>query len=269
MTRGRLCIPALQPHHMRRRRDSSRSLRSQPTPTNVVNTPPPQLQCDAGNGGITLPTGFCAVVVADLTTDGKPAAARHMAVTPSGDLFVAINNPSNSNPAFGIIGLRDADGDGRAELQSHFSAGLGGSGIAWGNGLLYFGANDQVLRFTLPNGQLSPSGAASVVVSGLPSTGDHVSKTLVLANAQTLYVNTGSATNSCQVANRQLESPGISPCPELPTRAGVWVFDPAGTNQTQASGHHYATGYRNMVALDINPANGALYGAARSRHARR
>ena len=46
------------------------------------------LRCDADNGGITLPSGFCAVVVADIVIDGAPARARHMAVTPSGDVFV-------------------------------------------------------------------------------------------------------------------------------------------------------------------------------------
>src|SRR5687768_11312598 len=43
--------------------------------------------CDPDNAGLTLPAGFCAVVFADLTLDGRPAAARHMAFTPSGDLF--------------------------------------------------------------------------------------------------------------------------------------------------------------------------------------
>src|ERR1700712_5206096 len=121
-------------------------------------TPPAQLQCDAGNGGITLPPGFCAVVVADLQTDGKPAAARHMAVTPHGDVFVAINNPSSSNPTFGIIAVRDTNGDGHSDVQSQFSPGLGGSGIAWGNGVLYFGANDRVVRYPMPDGQLTPAG---------------------------------------------------------------------------------------------------------------
>jgi glucose/arabinose dehydrogenase len=238
---------------------------SSSSPSESVNVASATLKCDADNGGITLPAGFCAVVVADLIDNGKPAPARHLVVTPAGDIFVAINNPSTKNPAFGIVGLRDADGDGRAELQTHFSADLGGSGIAWNSGTLYFGANDRVLRFTLPSGQLSPAAAGEVVVGGLPATGDHVSKTLVFGDAQTLYVNTGSATNSCQVANRQIQSPGISPCPELPTRAGVWIFNPAGTNQTQASGKHLATGYRNMVALALNPANGALYGVQQGR----
>jgi glucose/arabinose dehydrogenase len=234
--------------------------------TNVI-TPTPKITCDANNAGLTLPAGFCALVVADLTMDGQPAQARHMVVTPNGDVFVAINTPTptSANPSFGIIGLRDLDGDGRADQQTQFSPNLGGSGLAWGNGVLYFGANDRVVRFTLPDRALSPTGGPEVVVSGLPSTGDHISKTLVLANSQTLYVNLGSMTNSCQVANRQLESPGISPCPELPTRAGVWVFNPAGTNQTEADGRQYATGYRNMVALAVNPVNGALYGVMQGR----
>src|SRR5437764_6229794 len=140
-----------------------------------------RVSCDPDNGGITLPSGFCAVVVADIVIDGAPAHARHMAVTPSGDVFVAINSPSNNNPSFGIVGLRDKDGDGRADEQTQFSPALGGSGIAWRDGRLYFGANDRVLRFRLPDGQLSPTGSPEVVVAGLPNTGDHISKSIVLS----------------------------------------------------------------------------------------
>ena len=224
-----------------------------------------RVECAPDNGGITLPDGFCAAVVADLVMGGRPAAARHMAVTPSGDVFVAINSPRNNNPEFGIVGLRDNDGDGRADEQSRFSAGLGGSGLAWGQANLYFGANDRVLRFRLPAGQLTPVGEPEVVVSGLPNTRDHISKTVVLADPHTLLVNIGSASNSCQVANRTAQSPGVFPCPELPIRAGVWEFSARGTNQTQADGRHYATGLRNMVALAVNPRNGELYGVQHGR----
>jgi glucose/arabinose dehydrogenase len=239
-----------------------------PAPLNVsalASRESPRLHCDPGNGGITLPPGFCAVVVADLVIDGRPAAARHIAVTPNGDLFVAINSPRNQNPSFGIVGLRDNDGDGRADQQSRFSPGLGGSGMAWGDARLYFGANDRVLRFRLPAGKLMPVGEPEVVVSGLPNTGDHISKTVVLADDHRLFVNVGSSSNACQVANRRAQSPGIFPCPDLPVRAGVWRFDARGTNQTEASGQHYATGYRNMVALAVNPANGDLYGVQHGR----
>jgi glucose/arabinose dehydrogenase len=226
---------------------------------------PPTVQCDPGNGGITLPPGFCAVVVADLTSGGSAARARHMAVTPTGDIFVAINSPGNNQPAFGIIGLRDEDGDGRADEQTAFSPGLGGSGIAWGNGVLYFGANDRVLRFRLPAGQLTPLGPSEVVVSGLTDQGDHISKTVVLADQRTLYVNIGSASNACQVVNREAQSPGVFPCPELPVRAGVWIFDPDGTNQVQSDGRRHATGLRNMVALAVRPGSGELYGVQHGR----
>jgi glucose/arabinose dehydrogenase len=224
-----------------------------------------RVQCDADNAGITLPAGFCAVVVADLTMDGAPAAARHMAVTPNGDVFVAINSPNNRNPSFGIIGLRDKDGDGRADEQTQFSPGLGGSGLAWSDGRLYFGANDRVLRFKLGAGEMTPSENPEVVVSGLPSTGDHISKTVVVGDDHRLFVNIGSSGNSCQVQNRVAQSPGIFPCPDLPIRAGVWTFDARGTNQTEASGQHYAMGYRNLVALDINPRGGELFGVQQGR----
>ena len=227
--------------------------------------PSPRIQCDADNGGITLPQGFCAVVVADLKTGTSAAAARHMVVMPNGDLFVAINPGQGGQPAFGIIGLRDDDGDGRADQQSTFSPNLGGSGLAWGNGLLYFGANDRVVRYHLASGQLTPTGDGEIVVSGLPNTGDHVSKSLVLADAQRLFVNIGSASNSCQVANRVLQSPGVFPCVDLPIRAGVWLFDPSGTNQTEAMGRRYATGYRNLVALAFNPTNSTLYAVQHGR----
>ena len=227
--------------------------------------PGANVECSPDNGGITLPAGFCAVIVSDLVTNGAAARARHITVTPNGDVFVAINSPSNNNPPFGIIGLRDHDGDGAADEETRFSPDLGGSGIAWGAGSLYLGANDRVLRFPLASGQLTPTGAPQVVVSGLPSTGDHISKTLVLGDPQTLYVNIGSASNSCQAANRQAQSPGVFPCPELPIRAGVWVFNPAATNQTQSSGRRYATGLRNMVALAVNPVNNALYGVQHGR----
>jgi glucose/arabinose dehydrogenase len=230
-----------------------------------INTAAASVVCDADDAGISLPAGFCAVTVADLTMDGAPAPARHLVVVPGGNIFVAVNSPRNVQPSFGIIGLRDIDGDGRADEQARFSPGLGGSGLAWSNGFLYFGVNDRVLRFTLGAGMLTPSRPADVVVSGLPNTGDHISKTVVIKDQRTLWVNVGSASNACQEQNRHLESPGIYPCPELPIRAGVWQFDAQRLGQTQADGHHYATGLRNMVALAVQPRTGQLFGVQHGR----
>jgi glucose/arabinose dehydrogenase len=180
-------------------------------------------------------------------------------------VFVAINSPGNRNPTFGIVGLRDRDGDGHADEQTRFSPGLGGSGLTWANGLLYFGANDRVLRFRMPAGRLTPIGEPEVVVSGLPNTGDHISKSVVLADDHTLFVNLGSASNACQVQNRVAQSPGVFPCPELPMRAGIWRLDARGTNQTPSDGEHWATGYRNTVALDVNPRTKEVWGVPHGR----
>ena len=57
--------------------------------------------CDAGNGGLTLPTGFCASVVAD-----NLGQARHMALSPSGDLYVMIMNSNDA--AYRPTGLAQA-----------------------------------------------------------------------------------------------------------------------------------------------------------------
>lgn len=224
-----------------------------------------RVQCAPDNAGLTLPRGFCALIFADVLVNGRPAAARHMAITPKGDVFVAINAPRNAQPAFGIVALRDNNGDGQADEQMQFSAGLGGSGMAWEDGWLYFGANDRVLRFRLPAGQLTPIGASETVVSGLPNTGDHISKTVVLGDHHSLFVNIGSASNACQVQNRIAQSPGVTPCPELPIRAGIWKFDARRTGQTQASGERYATGLRNTVALAMNSRSDDLWGVPHGR----
>jgi len=216
------------------------------------------IECDPDNAGLTLPSGFCALAVAK-----NVGRARHMAVRPNGDLYVAIDN-GPGGAVGGILALRDADGDGRPEIQQRFGD-TGGNGIAWGEGQLYFAPNDRVIRYDFTGDELVPISTPVVVVSGLPVGGDHQRKTVVLDGKGGMFVNHGSASNSCQLANRQLESPGIDPCPELAVRAGVWRFSATAVGQTAASGERWATETRNMNALAINPADGQLYGAQNGR----
>ncbi|MBA2292269.1 MAG: PQQ-dependent sugar dehydrogenase [Gemmatimonadales bacterium] len=212
------------------------------------------LVCDADNGGLELPSGFCAIVVAK-----DVPLARHMAVHANGDLYVALDNKVDGSIIGGILGLRDTDGDGRADVRVRFGP-TGGNGIALRGNQLYFAPDDRVIRYDLANGALLPAGPPVTVVSALPSTGDHHRKTVVLDGAGGMFVNIGSEGNACQVQNRVPFSPGIDPCPELATRAGVWYFNANATGQVQASGSRFATELRNMNALAINPADGALYG---------
>jgi glucose/arabinose dehydrogenase len=218
--------------------------------------------CDADNGGLTLPPGFCAVVVVK-----GVGRARHMAVRPNGDLYVAINNspPSVTPPVTGgVLALRDTDGDARADLQQMFGP-TGGNGIAWHDGRLFFAPNDRVLRWNLSGSELVPSTGAIDVVTGLPADGDHVSKTIVLDRTGGVFVNIGSASNSCQVENRVAFSPGVDPCPELPVRSGVWRYLHSAVGQTHSPQQRFASELRNMVALAIDPASGVLYGAQNGR----
>ena len=57
-----------------------------------------------------------------------------------------------------------------------------------------------------------------MVVSGLPLGGDHPMHPFVIGADGSLFIDLGSATNSCQIQNRMLNSPGYKPCTELETR---------------------------------------------------
>lgn len=210
--------------------------------------------CAPENGGITVPAGACAVVVAELP------GARQIVVSATGDLYVAVQGPPGRG---GVVALRDRDGDGRPDDIQRFGP-SGGTGIAFRGDFLYFAPDNAVLRWRLPAGALAPSGPADTIVQDLPVGGSHTSKSIAVDGAGNLYVDVGSATNSCQKADRMLESPGIDPCAELETRAGIWRFRADRLHQRQSDGIRYATGLRNAVALSLD-ASGRLWAAQHGR----
>ena len=70
--------------------------------------------CDPDNGGLTLPPGFCAKVIADVA-----APARHVAVAPNGDIYTVLAvaggplaPPPSGPPTPGVVALRDAAASG-------------------------------------------------------------------------------------------------------------------------------------------------------------
>jgi glucose/arabinose dehydrogenase len=207
---------------------------------------------ECGDAGISLPEGFCATVFAD-----GVGHARHMAVSPSGVVFVALADGTDDDLKGGVVALRDDDDDGIADTSETFGD-AGGNGIAWRDDSLYFAQNDRVLRWDLPDGRMEPDGPAETIAADLPHTGDHVNKSIAFDAEGAMFLNIGSASNSCQEENREVESPGIDPCPELAVRAGIWRYGPDSEQRVSDQGERYAMGVRNAVALAVEPTFGRL-----------
>jgi glucose/arabinose dehydrogenase len=202
--------------------------------------------CDPGNGGITLPAGFCAAVVAD-----NLGPARHIAVAPNGDLYVALmtsGGRGQPETGGGAVALRDGNGDGKYEVVEHIGSGST-TGIALRNGYLYLAHPTVIERYKMTPGQLKPTGAAEVIVTGLPDERQHEDKGLTFDGKGSLYINVGAPSNACQNPDRREGVKGQDPCPVLEKHGGVWKFDENKPNQTQAMGTRFATGLRQFPAI--------------------
>ena len=68
--------------------------------------------CDPDNGGLKLPQGFCAAVIADNVGKG-----RHLVVASNGDLFLSLET-GRGGTGGGVVALRDTDGDGKMDKRS-------------------------------------------------------------------------------------------------------------------------------------------------------
>jgi glucose/arabinose dehydrogenase len=219
-------------------------------------------RCAADNAGISLPPGFCALVVAD-----GVGRARHLTVAPNGDVIVALarsRGPDRTVFEGGVLVLRDADGDGAADEQYRFASGAGNDVELRGD-YLYYATDADVVRFEWSAGTAKSPGPAYTVVRGLPATRSHRPKSIAFGDDGALYVNIGSPSNACQDRDRTAEAPGKDPCDELETRAGIWWFEADRMGQTQDDGVRFATGMRNTVALAIRPQDGHLYGVIHGR----
>ena len=217
----------------------------------------PAVPCDANNAGLTLPAGFCATVFAD-----KLGAARHLTVLPNGDVFVNVRagggggeSPLGTGKDGGLVVLRDADGDGHAEVQQKIAE-ANGTEVQVAHGFVYVTNRNHVVRFPMV-GDRPDASRPDTVIMNMP-VGGHTAYNFVV-DGRTLYLNVGSRTNSCQQQDRQNQVPGVDPCVELETRAGIWLFDATKSRQTAADGQRFATGIRNAVSLTMNPADRTLY----------
>ena len=175
--------------------------------------------CDPDNGGLTLPAGFCATVFAE-----RIGAGRHAIVAANGDVLVNTDAPrstaGSAHSGGGVMLLRDTDADGKAEWVQRLG-GNGGTGIAIAGAYLYAATGNAIVRWSYAPG-LTELGVPDTVVSGLYADGHAAGNFEILGD--TLYLNVGSLTNSCQESDGRPRSKGIDPCLELGTRGGIWEY---------------------------------------------
>ncbi len=213
--------------------------------------------CKGDAGGITLSPGFCANVFAD-----KLGHVRHLVVAPNGVVYAntwsGIYYHNDTPPPGGfLIALQDTNGDGKAEKITRFGSSMadgnhGGTGIAIYKDHVYAETNDSIVRYALTKDGSAPTGQPETVVSGMPLGGDHPMHPFEIDAQGNMYVDMGSATNSCQSENRMPNVPGNQPCTELQTRGGTWRFDANKLDQHFSPAQRFATGIRNGEAFSFD-----------------
>jgi glucose/arabinose dehydrogenase/mono/diheme cytochrome c family protein len=220
--------------------------------------------CAEDDSGLKLPVGFCATVFAD-----HIGHARHLVVSANGVVYVNtwsgvyFGNDAPHEGGF-LVALQDTKGTGKADVNQRFgetvaSGGEGGTGIGIFKQGLFAEINDKIVRYNLPAGAITPPGASQTVVSGLPLGGDHPMHPFAIDADGFMYIDVGTATNSCQPQNRTLESPGDKPCTELLTRGGIWRYDAKKADQKFSPAERYATGIRNGEGFGVDAAGHRIF----------
>jgi glucose/arabinose dehydrogenase len=168
---------------------------------------------------LKLPPGFTATVFAE-----SLGSTRHIVAAPNGTIYVNTwRSPYDTTrrppPGGFVVALRDTNNDGKADLIHRFgstseSGSHGGTGIALGKTWLFVEADSEIVMYPVSSKELVPSEGPEVMVSGLTTKGGHPMHPIAVDD-RNLFVNMGSATNACQVKDREKESPGKRPCREL------------------------------------------------------
>ena len=229
----------------------------------------PALAAACGDIGITLPPGFCATIFAD-----NLGNTRHIAVAADGTVYANTWNGSSyfrgttGNPGGFLVAIQDTHHAGKADKITHFGVtpaegSKGGTGIGLYKGFVYAEMNDKIVRYPLA-GSVVPANKPEVVVSGMPLGGDHPMHPFAINAKGQMFVDMGTATNSCQPKNRVAGIPGNEPCVELETRGGTWLYSADKLDQKFSPAERYATGIRNGMGLAFD-AQGRLFATQHGR----
>jgi glucose/arabinose dehydrogenase len=205
--------------------------------------------------GLALPPGFHASVVAE-----GLGHLRHMAIRGNGDIYLSTRHGRDA-ASTGIIALRLGP-DHKPVQTEHFGSVDQGTGIRIYKSALYAASGTGVYRFALDGDALVPTAAPDSIVDGL-AVSNHA---IALDGKGDLFVSLDGGGNICTdpKAPKDAKPVGLKPCPNLETKGGIWRFDATKPGQKFADGEHFATGIRNMSALDWRSGDG-LYGATHGR----
>lgn len=198
--------------------------------------------------GLKLSEGFSAIIVAD-----KLGKTRHLIVTPQNDIYVRLARPVNGN---GTLLLHEANG--KATMKFGFGN-YGGTGVYLRDGYLYTSSNSEIFRYKVDANNQVDTNSVERIVTGLVNKGTHDTKSIMMDKEGNMYIPIGCPSNSCQEKDRQKGSLGIAGCPLLDSSGGVWIFKRDKKDQTYADGIRYATGLRNVVAVDWNYQSNKLF----------
>lgn len=163
---------------------------------------------------------------------------RWVYVAPDGDVFV-------SDAGSGTVYMfRDTDRNGTYKTRYTYLTGLNRPfGMVVLDGHFYVGNNDGIVRFPYDPESTKITSAGEKIVS-LPARGNHWTRNVVANREGTkLYVSVGSSSN---IGENGMERES--------RRANIIEINPDGSGETV-----YASGLRNPVGMDLNPANGELW----------
>lgn len=188
---------------------------------------------------LNVPGGF----VVNTFAEGIFRNPRMAVEAPNGDVFVSDSFANR------IVVLRDKDRDGRSDENAVFTEEVTQPfGMAFRDGWFYVANTDSVVRFRYRDGQMRAEAAPEKIID-LPGRGyrQHWTRNLIFSpDGAKLYVTVGSESN-------------VSVEPD-PRRAAISVYD---TKNWEHS--IFASGLRNPVGVDFNPATGELWTAVNER----
>ncbi len=186
-----------------------------------------------------VPAGFS---IAPFAAGPKLGHVRWLTVAPNGDVFLSEQGPGR------VTLLRDADGDGKAELITTFATGFTKPhGMAVHDGALYVADTRAIWKLPYREGDTAFKGQPIRVTTAtnLRAEGWHLTREIAFDGRGNLYVGIG--------ARKDVEEDDPEP------DATIQMVAADGSMST------FASGLRNVAGMAVNPVTGELWGAANER----